>query len=268
VPGDPDPLYVLARRALLDGLDALTPHLDSVVVIGAQAVYVHTGPADLPVAEFTTDADVAIGPEFLAGEPSIQELLEARGFELQEDPGKWKTRDGIQVDLLVPEALAGPGRRGARLPGHGKRAARRAKGIEGVLVDNVQRDIAALDPTDDRSFHVRVAGPASLLIAKIHKIAERVDDPDRVVEKDALDVLRLLQAITTDELATGLERLRGDDRARSVTEEAVVLGDSLFSPGGAGLDLAAESVRGLAEADVTSESLQVLWADLTTALAT
>lgn len=268
MPGDPDPLYVLARRALLDGLDALTPHLDSIVVIGAQAVYAHTGPADLPVAEFTTDADVAIGPEFLADEPSIQALLEGHGFELQEDPGKWKTRDGVQVDLLVPEALAGPGRRGARLPGHGKRAARRAKGIEGVLVDNVQRDIAALDPNDDRSLNVRVAGPASLLVAKIHKIAERVDDPDRVVEKDALDVLRLLQAIPTLDLATGLERLRGDDLAGSVTEEAVVLGDNLFSPGGAGLALVAESVRGLADTDVTSESLQVLWADLATALAT
>jgi hypothetical protein len=114
MPGDPDPHYVLARRALLDGLDALAPHLDSIVVVGAQAVYVHTGPADLPVAEFTTDADVAIGPEVLADEPSIQTLLEDRGFELQDDPGTWKTSDGIQVDLLVPEALAGPGRRGAR----------------------------------------------------------------------------------------------------------------------------------------------------------
>jgi hypothetical protein len=53
-------------------------------------VYVHIGPADLPVAEFTTDADVAIGPELLAEEPSIHALLEGRGFELQEDPGKWR----------------------------------------------------------------------------------------------------------------------------------------------------------------------------------
>lgn len=89
MPGDADtdPLYVLARRALLDGLEALEPHLGSVVVVGAQAVYLHTGPADLPVAEFTTDADLAIAPEFLADEPSIQTLLEERGFELQEDPG-------------------------------------------------------------------------------------------------------------------------------------------------------------------------------------
>jgi hypothetical protein len=32
---------------------------------------------------------------------------------------------------MVPEALAGPGTRGARLGPHGKRAARRAKGPRG-----------------------------------------------------------------------------------------------------------------------------------------
>jgi len=266
MPGDPDPLYVLARRALLDGLEALKPHLDSIVVIGAQAVYLHTGPADLPVAEFTTDADMAIGPEFLADEPSIQALLEGRGFELQEDPGKWRTSDGVQVDLLVPEALAGPGRRGARLRGHGKRAARRAKGIEGVLVDNVEREIAALDPNDDRSFRVGVAEPASLLVAKIHKIAERVSDPDRLVEKDALDVLRLLQATPTSDLVAGVDRLLADDLAGAVTEEAFALGQDLFTSGGAGLDLVAESVRGLVDTDVARESLQALWSDLTIAL--
>lgn len=266
MPGDPDPLYVLARRALLDGLEALAPHLDSIVVVGAQAVYVHTGPADLPVAEFTTDADVAIGPEFLADEPSIQTLLEDGGFELQEDPGKWKTSDGIQVDLLVPEALAGPGRRGARLPGHGKRAARRAKGIEGVLVDNTELDLAALDPSDNRSFRVRVAGPAALLVAKIHKIAERVDQPDRLVEKDALDVLRLLQTIPTNDLAAGIDGLRRNDLAGSVTKEAIGLGAGLFGSGGAGIHLAEEAVRGLTDTDVVRQSLQVLWADLATAL--
>jgi hypothetical protein len=36
-------------------------------------------------------------------------LLESRGFELQQDPGTWKTSDGIQVDLLVPERWPGRG---------------------------------------------------------------------------------------------------------------------------------------------------------------
>jgi hypothetical protein len=41
VNGEVDPQYIRARRALLDGLAALAPHLDSIVVIGAQAVYLH-----------------------------------------------------------------------------------------------------------------------------------------------------------------------------------------------------------------------------------
>lgn len=74
--------------------------------------------------------------------------------------------DGIQVDLLVPDALAGPGRRGARLVGHGKLVARRAKGIEGVLVDSDVRDIGALDSADRRSFRVAVASPAALFVGQ------------------------------------------------------------------------------------------------------
>lgn len=35
-----------------------------------------------------------------------------------------------------------------------------------------------------------------------------MDDDDRVVDKDALDILRILRKVSTDELATGLRRLR------------------------------------------------------------
>ncbi len=44
--GAPDPLYVRARAALLDAADALAAHLHAIVLVGAQAVYVHTGEAD------------------------------------------------------------------------------------------------------------------------------------------------------------------------------------------------------------------------------
>lgn len=265
--GEPDVRYVLARRALLDGLTALQPHLGSVVVIGAQAVYLHTGPADLAVAELTTDADLVIAPELLADTPSIGNLLEAAAFELQDDPGKWKTADGIQVDLLVPEALAGPGRRGARLRGHGKWAARRAKGVEGALVDSAVRDVGALEPSDDRTYQVAVAGSAALFVAKIHKIAERVDEPDRLVEKDALDVLRLLRAVRTEELAGALQRLLEADVARDVTVEALSLAAHLLAgPAAAGPQMAARAAGGLEDPAVVAASLAALWWDLTTAL--
>lgn len=38
-----DPLYVAARRVLLDALTLLAPHGDAVIVVGAQAVYLRTG---------------------------------------------------------------------------------------------------------------------------------------------------------------------------------------------------------------------------------
>ncbi len=71
MPGAPDPLYVQARSALLDALEALHPHLDAVVLVGAQAVYVHTANADVGGAEYTTDADFSISPSELADSPIL-----------------------------------------------------------------------------------------------------------------------------------------------------------------------------------------------------
>lgn len=265
MPGEPDPLYVVARRALLDGLEALRPHLASVVVVGAHAIYEHTGPADLTVAEFTTDADLAISPQLLPETPTLTELLESKDFHLQDDPGQWRTADDVQFDLLVPEALAGPGRRGARLPGHGKRAARRAKGLEGALVDHEVRKLRALNPADDRSISVAVAGPAALLVAKVHKIAERVDARDRLVDKDALDILRLLRAVPTQVLADGVSLLMDADLSREVTVEALELGAELLgSADGEGVGMAVRAAGPSEDPAIIANSLTLLWNDLTT----
>lgn len=117
-----------------------------------------------------------------------------------------------------------------------------------------------MDPADTRSFDVKVAGPATLLVAKIHKIAERVDQPDRLVAKDALDVLRLLQATPTGPLAASMSRLRAE--VADIVDEALAAGDTLFGTSGQGLDLVGAAVAGLADEDVTRASLQALWADL------
>src|SRR5947208_16728772 len=105
----------------------------------------------------------------------------------------------VEVDLMVPEAVGGTGRRAARLPGHAKDVARKARGLEAALVDRSMGTIAALDRVDSRSFSIAVAGPAALLIAKLHKITERLEERQqrRLDDKDALDILRLLQAIST-----------------------------------------------------------------------
>jgi hypothetical protein len=178
MPGVPDPLYVRARAALLEAVDALGPQCGAVVLVGAQAVYLHTGDADLAVAEYTTDADFAVSPADLADGPLLGDLFTAHGFVPREHPGGWLSPDGIYVDIMVPEALAGPGTRGARLGPHGKRAARRAKGLEGALVDHEVRTITTLDPLDARTATLRVAGPGALLVAKLHKIAERTQAHD------------------------------------------------------------------------------------------
>jgi hypothetical protein len=44
-----DELYVAARRVLLDALEVLVDHLPSLVLVGAQAVYLQVGEADLQV---------------------------------------------------------------------------------------------------------------------------------------------------------------------------------------------------------------------------
>jgi len=223
-----DPLYVRARAALLDAAEALEAHRDALVLVGAQAVYLHTGDADLAVAEYTTDADFTVAPADLADTPLIADLLGARGFTPREHPGGWLSPDGIFLDIMVPEDLAGPGTRGARLGPHGKRAARRAKGLEGALIDRESLTISALDPDDGRTVEMWVAGPGALLVAKFHKIAERVGNQDRVRDKDALDVLRLLRSVPTDDLTDRLVMLRRTDLSAAVTNEAVGLLPDLF----------------------------------------
>lgn len=223
-----DPLYVRARAALLDAAEALEAHRGALVLVGAQAVYLHTGDADPAVAAYTTDADFTVAPADLADAPLIADLLGARGFTPRGHPGGWLSPDGIYLDLMVPEDLAGPGTRGARLGPHGKRAARRAKGLEGALIDRERFTIGALDPDDRRTVEMWVAGPGALLVAKVHKIGERVSNQDRVRDKDALDVLRLLRSIETEQLSDRLSMLRGNGLSAAVTAEAVGLLPDLF----------------------------------------
>lgn len=261
--GAPD-LYVQARTALLDAAEALAEQLDAVVLVGAQAVYIHTGDADfVATAPHTTDADFCVAPDNLSDEPLLHELLQDRGFSPGEQPGSWRSRDGIPIDLMVPEALAGPGSRGARLGPHGKRVARRAKGLEGALVDRKRMEIVSLERDDDRSVVMLVAGPAALLVAKVHKVAERTGTSDRVRDKDALDVLRLLQATDTATLTARLGDLADDTVSAEVTAEAVSQLAPLFgSPDAVGISMAVRAARADAEADVISASFTTLVSEI------
>src|SRR3972149_7092398 len=132
MPGDPDPLSAAARGVLLDALDAIEPHLNALVLVGAQAIYVHAGEADLAIAPYTTDGDLALDPARLGPKPLLDVSLQRAGFRLLEGAvGMWQemvdvegVRRTVGLDLLVPEALGGPGRRAARIPPHARHAAR------------------------------------------------------------------------------------------------------------------------------------------------
>jgi hypothetical protein len=137
--GGGDDLLAQARSVLLDALTALAKHRDSIIVIGAQAVYLHTGTAPTAVAETTKDSDLAVDVRALGQDPLIDAAMEQAGFVLDPtsgQPGAWMSPEGIPVDLMVPEAIAGGKRRRSAIHSpHGKRAMRRAVGLEAAIVD-------------------------------------------------------------------------------------------------------------------------------------
>lgn len=254
---DLDDRYIAARRILLDALVALAPHGKAVIVVGAQAVYLRTGLNDIAIAPFTTDGDLALDPTVLGDEPELEASMKGAGFKLMEEPpepGIWVGRTSISgqeliipVDLIVPEAVAAQGgRRGARLGIHGNKAARRAVGLEAALFDNTTMTIHALEPSDTRSVEVQVAGFAALLVAKAHKIHDRLESQrhDRLKDKDASDVYRIMQTASPVETGETLAELsRNRDAGEPTVAALTYLGDLFGRRGGPGVAMAQRSLR-------------------------
>lgn len=247
--------YVAARKVLLDALAALGPQREAVIVVGAQAIYLRTGDSGITgYAPYTTDADLALAPSRLADEPHIEILLGDAGFEQRGGPGIWwKTtvvRDTVmevEVDILVPERFAPVGgRRSVRLPPHDKMIARKAIGLEGSILDHDLIEVSALEGADVRRFSVRVAGPAALVVAKVHKLRDRLADgrTDRIADKDAADVYRLMLFVPVSEFMRRLRPLLDDETAGPVCRQAVELMAQLFGARGAvGIRMANEALR-------------------------
>lgn len=274
MPGAPEPLYVLARRVLLDALQALAPQRKGIILVGAQAIYLHTGEIDLAVAPFTTDGDIAINPSALQPEPKLEQVLRSAGFRPTAQPGIWSTSRSlggvaaeVTIDLLVPETMGGGGRRAADLGEHGDRVARKVRGLEAALVDNEEMTILSLEERDTRAFPVAVAGPAALLVAKVHKLKDRVGT-DRGNDKDALDALRLLRALPARALAARLRMLTEDPIAGEVTEEALASLRDLFSNvNSSGSQMAGRAAAPLEDRDTIAASCAALTEDLLKELA-
>ena len=83
-------------------------------------------------------------------------------------------------------------------------------------------------------------------MSKLHKIGEREDQPDRLADKDALDIFRLLRGIDTASLAESIRRLLGKDVSRAVTGEALKLLRHLFGrPDANGVEMVVRATEGL-----------------------
>jgi hypothetical protein len=225
------------------------------------------------LGEATKDSDLAVDPRALSDSPLLDDAMQRAGFHrnlTEPQPGSWLSPSGVPVDLMVPAALAGSGgRRGARIPPHSRHATRRTPGLEAAVVDHAAMTITALDPADARSAEIEVAGPAALLVAKLHKLGERQDRPERLLDKDAHDIYRLLAATNTGSLSRTLAALREDELAGATTKEAIHYLSQLFAsgPDALGSTMAGRAEELVGDPAVVSAAVSALAADLVVALA-
>ena len=207
------------------------------MLVGDRAIYEYTRDhaGDYAVSPFTFDADPALIPELLVDDPQIIDAMQNAGYGPTDQPGIYRRGDGVQVDLLVPEAVGGRTGRGAGLGLHGNRAARQVRGLEGALV------------------------------AKMHKLLDGVSAGDnrRIDSKDAFDVFRLLQAVETVALIDEINLLTAAEISAEIIAEAVARFREMFgTPSGAGTMLVAEHVAGIEDRDVIVASSVALIEEL------
>jgi hypothetical protein len=255
----PQALYVASRRVLLDALDALTEHHRALTLVGAHAVYLRTGAAHLGIAATTSDSDLGLDPDLVASTPFLEAALTHAGFTRagsarQPQPGTWwRTQEvsgisvPIAVDLLAPQTLTSGGR-GARIPPHDRAAVRRVPGLELTVIDHEAMTITSLDPdTDPRTVELNMAGVAALLVAKAHKINDRVASlrAGRLNDKDAADVYRMFATADPSATAATFQRLLEHPRVGEITRSGLgMLHDQFGAARTVGVDMAARALAG------------------------
>jgi hypothetical protein len=256
----PSELTIIARRVLLDAVEALAGQVDAIVLVGAQAVYLRTRDADLSTHAYTADGDLALNPKALADEPRLEQAMRSAGFFQQPtgsgQPGQWyrteqvgKLVRDIPVDLLVPEVFAGEkGRRSAGIPPHDRLAARRVAGLELALFDSDVMQVNSLEPlADPRRLLIKVAGITALLVAKAYKLGERLEGSgrSRVVAKDAGDVYRLMIGSNIEDVVATFDRLRQHEEITAIVRTGLTrLRVQFGRPGAPGVVLAQQALAG------------------------
>lgn len=101
------------------------------------------------------------------------------------------------------------------------------------------------------------------MVSKIVKIAERRDEPNRLKAKDGLDVLRLLRAVETAQLARSLRDLAAHTISSAVVKQALGdLRELAAGPDDLLPSLAAAAEAGFGDLDEIRMSMVVLVEDL------
>lgn len=207
-----------SRRAIINVVDVLAVHAESLTLVGAHAVLLRTMDLDVPKIP-TGDGDLGVTPGLVGDLPSIEALLADAGYEHRTTarPGLWGrepydepngTRSFREkVDLLAPHGLSGTVSRTKRgvpalQPAHGKLAVGNALGLELAAFDRSLMTIT--DFADPRlSAEIHVAGIPALILAKASKIGERLREPRKgpVRDKDLGDLWRLMAVADPTETA-------------------------------------------------------------------
>ncbi len=263
----PSDLYIYARRVLLDALTALEPHLNAVILVGAQAVYLQTEKRLPSYQAYTTDADLVLEPDNLADEPPLKKVMAAAGFVHTGEPGRWhrsiklpNAEDtlSVPIDLIVPSQIAPKGgRRSARLPkDHGKDTARKIAGVEGALIDRNLLTVPALDKADERQVTLKVAGKGALLVAKAHKLGERLNNPKRLLPKDAGDVYRIFDSTPVEEMVHIVRKLLTHPLSMNTAGQSLEYLRKLFATASSpGTELAVQALTGVEEPAVVATTM-------------
>ncbi|MCK0111249.1 hypothetical protein MWU75_03735 [Ornithinimicrobium sp. F0845] len=177
-----------SRRAIVNVVDVLAAHAESLTLVGAHAVLLRTMDLDVPRMP-TGDGDLGVTPGLVGDLPSIETLLADAGYEHRTTarPGLWGREpfdevDGTRsyrekIDLLAPHGLSGTESRTKRsVPAlqaaHGKLAVGNALGLE--LAAFNRSVLTVTDFADPRlSTEVFVAEIPALILAKGSKVGER-----------------------------------------------------------------------------------------------
>lgn len=132
------------------------------------------------------------------------------------------------------------------------------------MVDHRPMRISARAPEDGRVLVAEVAGPAALMVSKLFKLAEREDEGDRLRDKDAHDLYRLLAGVSRHDLDAALSRLLADSLAGGVTRSALVSLDRMFAagPDALGSRMAGRAEEGVGDPEVVAASVAVLAREL------